>query len=107
VPDEGVGVRVPPPTLTRTTNPRRQGSVVFRCLTTSSSIDAFLIDDVPGILKDLFDLGVSTETARGAARVARNYTREYTLVGYIISVRTRLFSPSSPGESFLVPPAVA
>jgi hypothetical protein len=57
---------------------------------------------VPGIPKDLFDLGVSTETARGAARVVRDYTREYTSVGYIISVRTRLFSPSSPGESFFL-----
>jgi hypothetical protein len=67
----------------------------------------FIIKDVPGTLKDLFDLGVGTDKARGAARVVSNYTREVAFIGYIISVRTRLFSPSSPGESFLVPPAVA
>ena len=54
-----------------------------------------------GSSKDLFDVNVSTETAHGAAGDVRDYTREYTSVGYIISVRTRLFSPSSPGESFL------
>jgi hypothetical protein len=54
-----------------------------------------------GSSKDLFDVNVSTETAHGVAGVVRDYTREYTSVGYIISVRTRLFSPSSPGESFL------
>jgi hypothetical protein len=54
-----------------------------------------------GSSKDLLDVDVSTETAYGVAGVVRDYTREYTSVGYIISVRTRLFSPSSPGESFL------
>ena len=61
----------------------------------------FSIHDVLGIPKDLFDLGVGTETARGAAKVVRDYTREYTSVGYIISVRTRLFSPSSRASPFL------
>jgi hypothetical protein len=54
-----------------------------------------------GSSKDLFDVDVSTETAHDLAGVVSDYTREYTSVGYIISVRTRLFSPSSPGESFL------
>jgi hypothetical protein len=55
----------------------------------------------------VFDVGGSTETAHGVAGVVRDYTREYTSVGYIIRVRTRLFSPSSPGESFVVSLAVA
>ena len=54
-----------------------------------------------GSSKDLFDVDVSTETAHDLAGVVSDYTREYTSVGYIISVRTRLFSPSSPGESSL------
>jgi len=62
---------------------------------------------VPDSSKDLFDVGASMETTHGVARAVRDYTHDNTTVGYIIRVRTRLFSPSSPGESFLVPPAVS
>ena len=60
------------------------------------------LNGMPGNSKDPFNVDVSTETAHGVAVDVRDYTREYMSVGYIISFRTRLFSPSSPGESFFL-----
>jgi hypothetical protein len=59
-------------------------------------------DGGPGSSNGLFGVGGSTGTAYGVASVVRDYTREYTSVGYIIRVRRRLFSPSSPGVSFFL-----
>ena len=88
------------PTLTRKTKSRRR-----HFMPAVSLLNDRRFGDALRISNDLFG-GVSTEMAHGVAEVVRDYTREYTSLGYIIGVRTRLFSPSSPGESFLVPPAI-